>query len=311
MVTSNISHPYRSTIIFIVICLLCVISLLTETSSAPLKNAFKQAIYLITHPIVVGKTQINHFLDYTLETLFKTDYLKTENQTLKEEITRLKLAVINKAEKNHQLEQRLQTLSPPREWESLKLLHANILETYQGALRIDRGTKDGVQVSQGVIVPEGVVGLIIETSFYSSVVATLHHRECRIGGMIQRNRLRSYDGVIYPSGDLRKICTMNYIDIYDEVRVGDIVVTSPESIFPPGLTIGTIQAIHESGTLWKSADIIPSVDPYKLDEVFIIISKVEPLSIYEYNNSHISGENKDFETDKATTENTIQEQLAP
>lgn len=308
MNTLDTSKAYRSTLIFIVICLLCIVSLLTETPSAPLRNFFKQGIYLITHPLVSIKAQTGRFLDYVVSIFFETDYLKSENHALKEELVRLRLSLIERSEKNYQLEKKLKITPPPDEWKHLKLLQANILETYQGALRIDRGSRDGIIVSQPVIVPEGVVGIIIETSFFSSVVATLHHRECRIGAMIQRERLRPYDGVIYPSGDLRKICTMNYIDIYDKIRVGDFVVTSPESTFPPGLPIGIIQAIHESGTLWKSADITPIVDPYKLEYVFIILDKTDPLNIVDYNNAHIS-ENEIY--DGKETQNPIQELLAP
>ncbi|MCA1902833.1 MAG: rod shape-determining protein MreC [Candidatus Hydrogenedens sp.] len=311
MNTSDISHPYRSTIIFLVICLICILSLLTETSTEPLKRIFKQGFYLITYPIVNTKMYVSNFFDYVVEAVFEPDYLRTENKTLKEELMRLRLALLDRTEKNYQLQQKLKISALPKEWKNLTLVHANILEIYQGALRINRGTNDGIRAYQGVIVPEGVVGLIIDTSPFSSVVATLHHRECRIGAMVQRNRLRAYDGVIYPSGDFRKICTMNYIDIYDQIRVGDIIVTSPESIFPPGLPIGTIQSIHESGTLWKSADILPIVDPYRLDDVYIIIDNIEPLDITEIDNMHVSSQlNTDIKIPE-NTDTTIQELLAP
>lgn len=309
MNTADTSKAYRSTIILVVICLLCIISLLTETPSTPIRSFLKQGVYLTTYPLISIKAQTGNFLDYIVAVFFETDYLKKENQTLKEDILRLRLALIEKGEKNNQLEKKLKMEILPEEWKPLKLLQANVLEIYQGALRIDRGSRDGVLVSQPVVVPEGVVGIIIETSLFSSVVATLHHRECRIGAMIQRERLRPYDGVIYPSGDLRKICTMNYIDIYDKVLVGDYVVTSPESTFPPGLPIGTIQAIHESGTLWKSADIKPIVDPYKLDCVFIIIEKIDPLNIADYENARINEEK--IYIDKTEPQTPIQELLAP
>ncbi len=309
MNTLDTTKAYRSTLIFVLICTLCTLSLLTETPSIPIQNFFKQGIYLITHPLVSIKTKTENSLDYLISVFFETDYLKSENHALKEELIRLRLALIDKAEKTYQLEKKLKITPPPNDWKNLKLLQANILETYQGALRIDKGTKNGVFISQPVIVPEGVVGVVIETSLFSSVIATLHHRECRIGAMIQRERLRPYDGVIYPSGDLRKICTMNYIDIYDKILVGDFVVTSPESTFPPGLPIGIIQTIHESGTLWKSADITPIVDPYKLDYVFLILDKIEPLHITNYENAH-STEGQTYDKTKEM-QPPIQELLAP
>ena len=71
--------------------------------------------------------------------------------------------------------------------------------------------------------------------------------------MVERNRLRAYDGVVHASrSDLTRLCTMEYIDIKDNVRIGDVVVTSPESLFPTGYLIGRVVAVHDSGTLWKT-----------------------------------------------------------
>ena len=71
-------------------------------------------------------------------------------------------------------------------------------------------------------------------------------------------------------------CTMKYIDMKDDVRVNDLVVSSPESMFPAGYTIGRVVKIDESGSLWKSAEIEPAVDIYSLDEVFIVRRAIAP-----------------------------------
>jgi hypothetical protein len=31
-----------------------------------------------------------------------------------------------------------------------------------------------------------------------------------------------------------------------------------------------VVAVHETGSLWKTAEVEPAVDPYRLDEVFIL-----------------------------------------
>ena len=99
----------------------------------------------------------------------------------------------------------------------------------------------------------------------------MHHPHCNVGAMVERNRLRAYDGIIKASkSDLSVICTLEYIDVNDEVRIGDVVVTSPESVFPAGFTIGMIARVHHSETLWRYADVVPAVDPYGLDEVFVV-----------------------------------------
>ena len=94
--------------------------------------------------------------------------------------------------------------------------------------------------------------------------------------MVLRNRLRAYDGIIHASGsDFSQLCTMEYIDMKEDVRSGDWVVTSPESQFPAGLPIGRIRNVRSGAGLWKSAEVEPLVNPYRLDAVFIITHAVE------------------------------------
>jgi len=94
--------------------------------------------------------------------------------------------------------------------------------------------------------------------------------------MVMRNRLRAYDGIIHAGdNDLSRICTMQYIDTKDDVRVGDRVVTSPESLFPSGLPIGSISRVQHVDGLLRTAEVIPAVDPFQLDEVFVIVAAGE------------------------------------
>ncbi|MCK5861091.1 MAG: rod shape-determining protein MreC [Candidatus Hydrogenedentes bacterium] len=149
---------------------------------------------------------------------------------------------------------------------------ATVLESYRGMLRIDAGARAGIKPSMGVITKDGVAGIVTEVADFTSTVATLHHTDCRVGAMVLRKRLRAYDGVVRSAGsDFSHLCAMEYIDMKDEVRVGDIIVTNPESIFPAGITIGRIVAVRSGEGLWKSAEIFPAVDPYRLDEVMVIM----------------------------------------
>jgi cell shape-determining protein MreC len=71
--------------------------------------------------------------------------------------------------------------------------------------------------------------------------------------------------------------------------VGDIVVTSPESVFPAGFPVGAIVDIDSRGTLWKTADIRPAVDPYSVEEVFVVQGAVPPVT-------ELIGETRDVAT---------------
>ncbi|MCC6142187.1 MAG: hypothetical protein IT368_00115 [Candidatus Hydrogenedentes bacterium] len=108
---------------------------------------------------------------------------------------------------------------------------------------------------------------------------------------------------------------MEYIDLKDEVRVGDQVVTSPESLFPSGYPIGTVTAVHGTGTLWRTAEIDPAVDPYALDEVFVVTTYSSATEDLEGPPPEAVEETVELEADAqpppAADMRTIQERFAP
>jgi cell shape-determining protein MreC len=88
--------------------------------------------------------------------------------------------------------------------------------------------------------------------------------------MVQWNRVR---GLVQGTGnDLFAVANMHYIDLKEEIREGDVVVTSPDSVFPSGYPVGRIIRGPTLGQLAQSADIAPAVDPFRLDEVFVILN---------------------------------------
>jgi len=271
-------RAHRPAVVFILLVLLSVGSLLTGAESTFVGAAVKKAVTISSYPFLLASNRAAGAARYVSGLVSEYDSLRERNEALHHEVVRLRLAS-DRLEELGQENRRLRRMlrfagGEPR----LGLEAAHVIESYKGMLRIDRGSVHGVEVSMCAIAEAGIVGIVTEAGMFSSVVATLHHPECKVGVMVQRNRLRAYDGVIHASGDLRRICTMDYIDMKDEVRRGDSVVTSPESLFPSGYPVGVVSAPPRgSGTLWKSAEVAPAVDPYKLDEVFIIRRAVESV----------------------------------
>ena len=249
---------------------LSLASLVTGTESALIGKGIEHLVSMAAFPFLKSKNLLERGVDYSLGFFFEYDELRRDNDNLRKQILGLKKNVLRKRElymENHRLQAMLNfSRNEPR----LTLEAAQVLENYKGLLRIDLGSRHHIEPAMCVVTEDGVVGVITEVSMMSSVVATLHHRNCKIGAMVQRNRVRAYDGVVHAGSDLTNLCTMEYIDMKDDVRPGDLVVTSPESLFPTGYPIGLIEAVHNSGSLWKTAELSPAVDPYVLDEVFVI-----------------------------------------
>jgi len=141
------------------------------------------------------------------------------------------------------------------------------------AVRIDRGSKDGVKPGMGVISPSGLVGRILRVSDAYSDVLTLLDPTSNVDVVIQRSRAR---GVLSgKSGELR--CTMKYIDRLDDVTSSDTVVASGfGGIFPKGLLVGYVTDVEpDRNGVIKNVTVKSAVDIYRLEEVFIVLPPAE------------------------------------
>lgn len=262
---------HRSTIVFGVLLTLCVASLVTGTEATLVQNGVRRVVAATAYPFLSTKRAIERGTDRALAFAFNYDGIRREQDALRDEVMRLKAAVARRAEVAQENQRLREMLDFVRHEARLELEPVRVLQNAEGMLWIDRGRRHGIAPSMSVITRAGVVGIVVHVDDFTASVATIHHRDCKVGAMVLRNRLRAYDGVIHPSGsDLSRVCTMEYIDLKDEVRIGDLVVTSPESLFPAGITIGTVKNVSGSGTLWRSAEIEPAVDVYRLDEVFVV-----------------------------------------
>lgn len=271
----NISRQiseHRPVVVLILLLALSLASLITGAEATFIHLGVNRAVSFTAYPFLKAKYSLEKTGDYVFNFFFNYDAVHRENAALRQNVATMKTAVGRRAELHDENRRLREMMEFVRMQPRLTMEPAAVIESYKGMLRIDCGTLHGVRESMAVVTQDGVVGTVIEANALSAVVATLHHPECKIGAMVMRNRLRAYDGVIHASGsDLSRICTMDYIDMKNDVRVGDLVVASPESIFPTGYPIGIVSAPpHDSGSLWKTAEIAPAVDPYRLDEVFIV-----------------------------------------
>ncbi|MBW7863607.1 MAG: rod shape-determining protein MreC [Candidatus Hydrogenedens sp.] len=284
----RILSEHRPVALLAVLVLGSLVSLVRGTESSLVRGGVVRVVAATAWPFLEARRAVSGAAGDAYR--FVSDYQGAldEAKALGQEVAKLKTDTARLAMLQAENGRLRNMLGFVRENPRLTLEPVTVLESYKGMLRIDRGGVHGIRPSMCVVSTQGVVGVVTEVADFTSTVATLHHMDCRVGAMVLRNRLRAYDGVVQASGnDLSRICTMEYIDMKEEVRVGDIIVTSPESLFPAGLMIGRISAVHDGGSLWKSAEVVPAVDPYTLDEVFLIRRTVEDPS-------WLSGPKEDF-----------------
>jgi len=66
---------------------------------------------------------------------------------------------------------------------------------------------------------------------------------------------------------------MSYIEMNSDIKVGDIMITSGGSVYPPGIIVGEVVEIFtDDNGLSLNAVIEPAVNLSALTEGFVIIS---------------------------------------
>jgi len=150
---------------------------------------------------------------------------------------------------------------------------AHDVSTDYFGIRIDRGSRHGVQVGMGVVSSSGLGGRVLRVALNYSDVLTLLDPTSNIDAVIQRSRAR---GIL--SGQSKQLlCRLKYLDKLEDVAVNDTVVASGYGgIFPKGLLVGHVTAVipNPNGPL-QTVIVKSAVDIHKLEEVFIVLPSTE------------------------------------
>jgi rod shape-determining protein MreC len=258
-------------LISVIIISILLIVLITITSQGRTRPGILEGVFgRIVTPVQRVFYTTGEFFENTFRSLYDLRNLKTENEELKAELEKLK-------DQNRQLIQ--MALENNRLRSLLEFKDENSQFTYIGAsvtgrdpgnwydvYTINKGSKDGVEVNDAVIVSHGyLVGKIIEVGTnYSKLMAIIDERSS-ISIIVNRTRDM---GIVSGSPDADVIAIM---ELEADIVKGDDIITSEYSTLPKGLYIGKVKSVEkQERKLQKVVAIEPSVDFKRLEEVFVI-----------------------------------------
>ncbi len=202
------------------------------------------------------------------------DTLIVEKSEMQEEINELnekiadyeKIKAENEFYKNY-LE--IKDAHPDFQFESAVIISRDTNDEF-GALAIDAGSVDGIQVHDPVITDAGLVGYVSSVGLTTSKVTTVLDPNIAVGAVDSRT---SDAGVI--GGNL-SLASQDKTRMYNirrtsSIAIGDYVVTSGSGVFPKGLLIGKITNIaQEEFKTSLYAEIEPFVDIKEIRQVMVI-----------------------------------------
>ena len=117
-----------------------------------------------------------------------------------------------------------------------------------------------------MIGPGGLLGIVKDTSLFTSSVTLITSPESKLGAWVDRIQM---NGLLVGLGDDYPSLILYSKDA--DIKVGDFVSSSPAStLLPPNIPIGIVQSINETLKSKKTAKISLFANPQVIDWVQIL-----------------------------------------
>lgn len=140
---------------------------------------------------------------------------------------------------------------------------------------LNKGRDDGVKSDQGVISPDGIVGVVTHVSQSYAVGLSVLNSRWSISAMLQKNGY--FGSLIWRDGDYT-LADLTEIPLHVDVAPGDTIVTSGySSVFPKGILIGTVEDFtRPDGENYYNIKVKLSTDFKALSYVEVIENEDKP-----------------------------------
>jgi len=209
-------------------------------------SLYKDFFYFISRPFWPGQFQKEVILkSIEQESLIKLNLLKKDNIRLRE------ILYLQESSRNDTIAAAVISRKTGSWWRQIIL---------------NKGSKDGVEIGSTVIGPGGLLGIVKNTSFFTSSVKLLTSPESKIGVLVDRLQI---NGLLVGSGDDSPSLILYSKDA--DIKVGDVISSSPAStLLPPNIPIGIVQSVDEPLKGKKTAKILLLAKPQVIDWVQIL-----------------------------------------
>jgi rod shape-determining protein MreC len=141
-------------------------------------------------------------------------------------------------------------------------------------MTIDKGTKSGIGRDTTIITSDGVVGRVISSSDYFSVVQLIIDSQSAVGFIVRSSRRL---GILKGNGSAE--LEMEFIDDDNDIKQGDELITSgQDQIYPKGIPLGVVLSVGPRQGNFKVVRIRPSANFGRLEEVLCMTDHLPEVS---------------------------------
>lgn len=234
-------------------------------------NLIERGVMSLFAPMLKPVAVMSAVIEKTWDGYISLINVRRENERLHQEIKKLSSHMA--AGEEALLEnQRLDQLLEMKETVKLPTLGVTVVgedvSSWFHTLVIDRGSSSGLRVGMAVVAADGVVGQVVKVAAESSRVLLLTDHASGIAATIQRSRAR---GVVKGKGE--GLCSLEFTTREEDVKVGDLVVTSGiGGVYPKGLPIGEVTMVKRGQYgIFQTVSIRPRVNIAHLEEMLVVL----------------------------------------
>ena len=153
-------------------------------------------------------------------------------------------------------------------WRPAKVVY-NTVSSQKNYIQLNRGANDGIRDNMSVLSSDGAaIGVVVNVSPNFSQVMSLLHVQSRRSVIMKRT---GNIGIIEWDGQNPLYLTLKNIPKSDSVAVGDSILTSVNSYFPPGFMVGTVdKVIMDKNSNYYVLRIKPAANFFNLQQVHVV-----------------------------------------
>lgn len=200
-----------------------------------------------------------------------------ENVHLKEEVERLQIqvAALEEAARENAT---LRSMVGLAETVSHEVVVGEVIawspNNWWGTIKINRGSRDGVEPGMAVVAPEGVVGRVRTVTTGTSEVLLITDDVSAFGGVVQATGERLLiEGTGRPFSQL---LSARPLEGDGRLHEGDVIVTGASGIFPKGIPVGVIERVEQREERVATTGVVrPFVDFARLEWVAVILDSAD------------------------------------
>jgi rod shape-determining protein MreC len=193
-----------------------------------------------------------------------------ENTRLKKEVAQLLLEKQKYREtalENRRLRELLQFKETQTNYIATCRIIARGIDRWSNTLLLDKGAKDGLAKDMTAVTPKGLAGKITDVTDSYAHLLLLTDINFSAAVRLQQSRR---EGIVSGTGTGK--CVLKYIPHDEEVKPGDVVVTSGlDALFPAGIPVGYVSKVDvKAGGAFQYIEVVPYQNDAKMEEVIVV-----------------------------------------